>query len=96
MLTLEERIADEIIEIGDTENYKADSVIESYAENVANELMDDIGLDEDSSLAIIATAIANAIKNEIDWSKVDADLEERHKDAMDWFSEMERVQTPKN
>lgn len=85
MLTLEQRIADEIIEICDTDNYRPDSIVESYAENVANELMDDIGLNEDSSLAIIATAIANAIKNEIDWTKVDADLEERHQDAMDWF-----------
>lgn len=85
MLTLEEHIADEIVEIGDSDNYRPDSIIESYAENVANELMDDIGLNEESSLAIISTAIANAIKNEIDWSKVDADLEERHQNALDWF-----------
>lgn len=89
MLTLEERIADEIIENGDSDNYRPDSIVESYAENVANELMDDIGLNEDSSLAIIATAIANAIKNEIDWSKVDEDLEERHQNALDWFDSFE-------
>lgn len=95
MLTLEERIADEIIEIDDADNYRPDSIVESYAENVANELMDDIGLNEDSSLAIIATAIANAIKNEIDWSKVDTDLAERHQDAMDWFDSFESAIRPR-
>lgn len=95
MLTLEQRIADEIIEIGDTDNYRPDSIVESYAENVANELMDDIGLNEDSSLAIIATAIANAIKNEIDWAKVDADLAERHQDAMDWFDAFDSAIQPR-
>ena len=95
MLTLEQRIADEIIEIGESDNYRPDSIVESYAEDVANELMDDIGLNEESSLALISTAIANSIKKEIDWSKVDADLEERRQDALDWFDSLDSALQPR-
>ena len=92
MITLEQRIADEIIEQGDGDEYRREQLVESYAESITNELMDDIGLKTDKSFAILLPAITKAIKKEIDWSAVDADLEERHQDALEWFSEMERVQ----
>lgn len=92
MITLEQRIADEIIEQGDGDEYRREQLVESYAESITNELMDDIGLKTDKSFAILLPAITKAIKKEIDWDAVDADLEERHQDALEWFSEMERVQ----
>lgn len=85
MLTLEEHIADVIIEMDVGENYRVKDVIESYAEQATNDIMDDLGLNEDSSFAIISTAIANAIEKEIDWAKVDTILEESWENAMAWF-----------
>lgn len=85
MLSLEEHIADVIIEMDVGENYRVKDVIESYAEQATNDIMDDLGLNEDSSFAIISTAIANAIEKEIDWAKVDTILEESWENAMAWF-----------
>ncbi len=85
MLSLEEHIADVIIEMDVGENYRVKDVIESYAEQATNDIMDDLGLNEESSFAIISTAIANAIEKEIDWAKVDTILEESWENAMAWF-----------
>lgn len=85
MLSLEEHIADVIIEMDVGEDYRVKDVIESYAEQATNDIMDDLGLNEDSSSAIISTAIANAIEKEIDWAKVDTILEESWGNAMAWF-----------
>lgn len=92
MITLENRIADEIVEQGDGDEYRREQLVESYAENITNELMDDIGLKTDESFAILLPAITKAIKKEIDWDAVDKDLNERHQDAMDWFRDFEGVQ----
>ena len=85
MLSLEEHIADVIIEMDVGEDYRVKDVIESYAEQATNDIMDDLGLNEESSFAIISTAIANAIEKEIDWAKVDTILEESWENAMAWF-----------
>lgn len=92
MLTLEQRIADVIIELGDGDEYRREQLVESYAEEITNDLMDDIGLKTDESFAKILPAITEAIKKEIDWGAVDNDLNERHRDAMDWFKDLEGVQ----
>lgn len=89
MITLENRIADEIVEQGDGDEYRREQLVESYAENITNELMQDIGLQTDESFAILLPAITKAIKKEIDWDKVDEDLEERHQNALDWFDSFE-------
>lgn len=89
MRTIEEHIADLLIELGDGDDYRREQIVESFAEDATNEFMEDLGLKTDKAFAIIYPAIAKAIKAEIDWSAVDASMDESHQDALDWFSAME-------
>lgn len=96
MKTLENRIADEIIEFGDGDEYRRDQLVESFTENMVDAFLEDFDLDDDESFAKIYPVVLEAVRRKINWDEVDADLEERHQDAMDWFADMERVQTPNN
>jgi uncharacterized protein YpuA (DUF1002 family) len=95
MITLEQRIADEIVEYGDGDEHRRQEYVESVAENFTNELMDELGLKTEESLAIILPSVVKAIEKEIDWGKVDEDLEERRKDALDWFDSFDSAVQPR-
>lgn len=96
MKTLENMIADEIIEFGDGDEYRRDQLVESFVENMVDAFLDDLDLDSDEAYAKIYPVVLAQVRKEIDWDAVDADLEERHQDAIAWFEELERVQTPRN
>lgn len=89
MRTIEEHIADLLIELGDGDDYRREQIVESFAEDATNEFMEDLGLKTDRAYAIIYPSIVKAIKSEIDWGAVDASMDESHQDALDWFSSME-------
>lgn len=89
MKTLENIIADEIVELGDGDEYRRQQLVESIAENATNDLMDGLGLDSDESFAIIYPSVQKAITKEIDWAKVEEELEERRQSALEWFDSYE-------
>lgn len=95
MITLEQRIADEIVELGDGDERRREQIVECIAENFTNELMDELGLKTDESLALIMPQVVKAIEKEVDWDKVDADLEERRQDALDWFDSLNSALQPR-
>jgi len=89
MRTLENRIADEIIEFGDGDEYRRDQLVESYIENAVDAFLEDMDLDTDEAYAKIYPVVLEVARKKIDWDAVDADLEERHQDALDWFNDYE-------
>lgn len=87
MKTLENKIVDLIIEFDDYngDEMRRQQLIENFADEATEDFMSEIGLRTDASFAIIRPAVLKAIENEIDWSKVDEELDEIHKDTMEWF-----------
>lgn len=87
MKTLENKIVDAIIEFDDYngDEMRRQQLIENFADEATEDFMSEIGLRTDASFAIIRPAVLKAIENEIDWSKVDEELDEIHKDTMEWF-----------
>ena len=95
MKTLENRIADEIIEFGDGDEYRREQLVESYVENMVDAFLEDTDLDDDEAFAEIYPVVLKVVKKKIDWDEVDADLNERHQDALDWFSDFENATLPR-
>lgn len=87
--TIEQHIADLLIEFGDGDDYRREQIVESFAEDATNEFMEDAGLSTDGAFAIIYSAMVKAIMKEINWDLVDKELEESHEDALAWFDALE-------
>ncbi len=88
MKTLESRIVDAIIEFDDFngDEMRRQELLESFADEATEEFMSEtLGMNDDATFAIIRPAVLKAIEKGIDWSKVDAELDEIHKDTMEWF-----------
>lgn len=85
MLTLENHIVGELIEQGDGDEFRRDQIVQSYAENVTNEIMSDLGLMTEESFVRIYKAVLDSIRKEIDWNKVDDEMNEMHEDTASWF-----------
>lgn len=87
MKTLENKVVDEIIEYGCEvdDELRREQIIEAFAEEKTNEFMDELGLKNDASFALIYPAVLGSIKKEIDWAKVDEELKEVHEDTAEWF-----------
>lgn len=85
MLTLENHIVGELIEQGDGDEFRRDQIVQSYAENVTNELMSDLGLMTEESFVRIYKAVLDSIRKEVDWNKVDNEMTEMSEDTASWF-----------
>lgn len=87
MKTLESKVVDEIIEYGCEvdDELRREQIIEAFAEEKTNEFMDELGLKDDASFALIYPAVLESIKKEINWADVDAELKEVHEDTAEWF-----------
>lgn len=87
-MTLEQRIVGDLIEFGDGDEFRREQIVESFAENATNDFMEEVGLKSDASFAIIYPAVLKAVKQEIDWDEVDAELTESREDALAWFNNL--------
>lgn len=85
MLTLENHIVGELIEQGDGDEYRRDEIVQSYAENVTNEMMSDLGLMTEESFVRIYKAVLDSIRKEVDWQKVDEEIAQMNSDTASWF-----------
>lgn len=87
MKTLENKIVDLIIELDDYngDGIRRQQIIEGFADDATEDFMSELGLRTDASFAIIRPAVLKAIESEIDWSKVDEELDEVHQNTMEWF-----------
>lgn len=88
MKTLESKVVDLIIELDDYngDEMRRQQIIEGFADDATEDFMTDIlGMNDDASFAIIRPAVLKAIEQNIDWSKVDAELDEAHENTMEWF-----------
>lgn len=87
MKTLENKIVDAIIEFDDYngDEMRRQQLLENFADEATEDFMQEIGLITDASFAIIRPAVLKAIEKEIDWAKVDEEIDEMHKDTMEWF-----------
>ena len=87
MKTLENKIVDLIIELDDYngDEMRRQQLLESFADEATEDFMSELGLKTDASFAIIRPAVLKAIESEIDWAKVDEELDEVHQNTMEWF-----------
>lgn len=87
MKTLENKIVDAIIEFDDYngDEMRRQQILESFADEATEDFMQEIGLNDDASFAIIRPAVLKAIESEIDWAKVDEELDEVHQNTAEWF-----------
>lgn len=87
MKTLENKIVDAIIEFDDYngDEMRRQQILESFADEATEDFMQEIGLNDDASFAIIRPAVLKAIEKEIDWAKVDEELDEVHQNTAEWF-----------
>lgn len=87
MKTLENKVVDDIIEFGCEidDEIRREQILEGFAEEKTNEFMDEIGLKNDASFALIYPAVLESIKKEINWADVDEELKEIHEDTAEWF-----------
>lgn len=87
MKTLENKIVDAIIEFDDYngDEMRRQQILESFADEATEDFMKEIGLNDDASFAIIRPAVLKAIEKEIDWAKVDEELDEVHQNTAEWF-----------
>lgn len=87
MKTLENKIVDSIIEFDDYngDEMRRQQLLESFADEATEDFMQEIGLNDDASFAIIRPAVLKAIEKEIDWAKVDEELDEVHQNTAEWF-----------
>lgn len=87
MKTLENKIVDAIIEFDDYngDEMRRQQILESFADEATEDFMKEIGLNDDASFAIIRSAVLKAIEKEIDWAKVDEELDEVHQNTAEWF-----------
>lgn len=88
MKTLESKIVDLIIELDDYngDEMRRQQIIEGFADDATEDFMTDIlGMNDDASFAIIRPAVLKAIEKEIDWAKVDEELDEVHQNTAEWF-----------
>lgn len=87
MKTLENKIVDTIIEFDDYngDEMRRQQLLESFADEATEDFMQEIGLNDDASFAIIRPAVLKAIEKEIDWAKVDDELDEVHQNTAEWF-----------
>lgn len=87
MKTLESKVVDEIIEYGCEvdDELRREQILEAFAEEKTNEFMDELGLKDDASFALIYPAVLESIKKEINWADVDAELKEVHENTAEWF-----------
>ena len=87
MKTLENKIVDAIIEFDDYngDEMRRQQLLESFADEATEDFMQEIGLNDDASFAIIRPAVLKAIEKEIDWAKVDEELDEVHQNTAEWF-----------
>lgn len=87
MKTLENKIVDAIIEFDDYDGdeMRRQQLLESFADEATEDFMQEIGLNDDASFAIIRPAVLKAIEKEIDWAKVDEELDEVHQNTAEWF-----------
>lgn len=87
MKTLENKIVDAIIEFDDYngDEMRRQQILGSFADEATEDFMQEIGLNDDASFAIIRPAVLKAIEKEIDWAKVDEELDEVHQNTAEWF-----------
>lgn len=85
MLSLENHIVGELIEQGDGDEFRRDQIVQSYAENVTNEIMSDLGLMTEESFVRIYKAVLDSIRKEVDWNKVDDEMTKMNEDTASWF-----------
>lgn len=87
MKTLENKIVDLIIELDDYngDEMRRQQLLEGFADEATEDFMQEIGLNDDASFAIIRPAVLKAIEKEIDWAKVDEELDEVHQNTAEWF-----------
>lgn len=87
MKTLESKVVDLIIELDDYngDEMRRQQILESFADEATEDFMQEIGLNDDASFAIIRPAVLKAIEKEIDWAKVDEELDEVHQNTAEWF-----------
>lgn len=88
MKTLESKIVDLIIELDDYngDEMRRQQIIEGFADDATEDFMADIlGMNDDATFAIIRPAVLKAIESEIDWAKVDEELDEVHQNTAEWF-----------
>lgn len=87
MKTLENKIVDSIIEFDDYngDEMRRQQLLESFADEATEDFMQEIGLNDDASFAIIRPAVLKAIEKEIDWEKVNEELDEVNQNTAEWF-----------
>lgn len=90
-MALEDKMVERIVELGDGDQRRREQLLESLAEEYANEFMDEHGLESEETLGILKTAIMDCMEEEIDWEAVDAELEDRARDIDDYFSSFTRA-----
>lgn len=90
-MTLEDKMVERIVELGDGDQRRREQLLEGLAEEYANEFMDEHGLESEETLGTLKTAIMDCMEDEIDWEAVDAELEDRARDIDDYFSSFTRA-----